>query len=260
MARTGAVGRLPGGSLRVALAVVVSVLAGVLVAGLMLPLVGTAGSWRATRARTSRTSPACSVSRCCRSRPRSSPPTARCSRPSTRRTAWWSRSAQISPLLQQADRRHRGQPVLRPQRRRPARAGPRARQQRPGRLGAGRLDPDPAVRQERPDPHRGQRRRARRRHRADAGAQAARDAPGPRPGEGLDQAADPRGLPQHRLLRRRGVRRRGRVAALLRRPRLEAHPPAGGDPRGHRAVAGVVRPAHQPEAVRSAGATSCCTG
>lgn len=43
MARTGALGRLPGGSLRVALAILVSVLAGVLVAGLLLPLVGTAG-------------------------------------------------------------------------------------------------------------------------------------------------------------------------------------------------------------------------
>ena len=57
---------------------------------------------------------------------------------------------------------------------------------------------------------------------AHPGPQAARDAAGPGAGEGLDQGPDPAGLPQHRLLRRRGVRRRGRVDALLRRARARS--------------------------------------
>ncbi len=68
---------------------------------------------------------------------------------------------------------------------------------------------------------------------------------------GALQGLDPRALPEHRLLRRRGVRHPGGGAALLRRERLQAHPAsvgaarrAGQEPRGlqpHR----LPRPRHR---------------
>ena len=60
------------------------------------------------------------------------------------------------------------------------------------------------------------------------------------------------GLPQHRLLRRRDVRRRGRRAALLRRAREPAQPAAVRDARRAGAVALPLRPVPQPELRRTA--------
>jgi len=105
----------------------------------------------------------------------------------------------------EGDRRHRGQPLLRPRRDRPQ--GPAARRrQQPGqrRQRAGRLDADAAVHQA---AHPGAGRHERRRRRPGRGpaqglhAQAQGDPDGDLPGEEEDQARDPRGLPQHRELR-----------------------------------------------------------
>ena len=212
------------------------------------------GSWPRRPARTSRTSPASWSSRCSPSRPRSSPPTARpCWRRSTPRTAYVGPAPPISPLLQTGRRRDRGQPVLRAQRRRPARPGPGAGLQRPGRRGPGRVDAHPAVRQERPG--------ADRRPPTRSGPAATARTPARKLREmrlalGLEKVWTKdkilAGLPEHRLLRRRGVRRGGGGGALLRRARLPAHPPAGRHARRRGPVAGLVRPAHEPDAVAEA--------
>ena len=55
------------------------------------------------------------------------------------------------------------------------------------------------------------------------------------------QGLDPRALPQHRLLRRRGVRHRGRRPALLLQPRGQADPAPGGAAR---------RPGEEPDRLR----------
>ena len=60
------------------------------------------------------------------------------------------------------------------------------------------------------------------------------------------QGRDPRALPQHRLLRRRRVRRRGRVPPLLLQAGRRPRPRRGRDPRRHRAAADRLRPAAQP--------------
>ena len=69
----------------------------------------------------------------------------------------------------------------------------------------------------------------------------------------LSKNADPRGLPQHRLLRRRRVRRRGRGPALLRHPGGPADAAAG----GHCSPGVVQRPgpttrSHNPTAAHAA--------
>ena len=116
--------------------------------------------------------------------------------------------------------RDRGQPVLRARRRRPPGRGSRRRVQRARRRHPGRLDADPAVRQDHPagegpaQQRQGRRPGGRRAPGAGrlqpqaAGAQVRRHGR-----EAADQGPDPRGLPQPRLLRRPGLRRRGRRAA-----------------------------------------------
>ena len=57
--------------------------------------------------------------------------------------------------------------------------------------------------------------------------QGPRGVPGAGAREALHQARDPRDVPQHRLLRRGRVRRRGRLADVLRKPGERAHTAAG---------------------------------
>ena len=78
--------------------------------------------------------------------------------------------------------------------------------------------------------------------------------------EQVHQAADPRALPQHRLLRRRRVRRRGGRPALLQHPCPRPDPAAGRAARRHRAAADGVRPDPQPGRAPWPGATSCSPG
>ena len=76
----------------------------------------------------------------------------------------------------------------------------------------------------------------------------------------LHQGPDPRGLPQPRLLRRPGLRRRGGLAQLLRRQRQQAHPRAGRPAGRHRAAADGVQPGAATPRRPRPGATSCSTG
>ncbi len=114
----------------------------------------------------------------------------------------------------------------------PARHRPGAVRQRAGRRRrAGRLHDHPAVRQERL-PHQ----RADLHPQGEGGVHRAEDDPP------ADQGGDPRGLPQHHLLRPRGLRHPGRDRDLLRRraparrsgcpsPRPRCSPRASGRPR-----------------------------
>ena len=149
-------------------------------------------------------------------------------------------------------RGHRGRPVLPARRHRPPRHRARAGQQQPGRRDPGRLDADPAVRQadagrelpgrQRPQVRRGgdQPQRDERLRPQAAGAEVRR-----LHREDDDQAADPAGLPQHRLLRVRHVRRGIRCAALLQRPREPAQPAAGGSAGRAGPGAEQLRPVHE---------------
>ena len=65
----------------------------------------------------------------------------------------------------------------------------------------------------------------------------------------LHQGPDPRGLPQPRLLRRPGLRRRGGRAQLLRGQRQQAHPGPGRPAGRHRAAADGVQPGAEPQGV-----------
>ena len=113
----------------------------------------------------------------------------------------------------------------------------------------GRVDADPAVRQERAA--RPTARTDEDRARGAARATVARKLRELRyaigAGEALHQGPDPRGLPEHRLLRRRGVRRRGRRPPLLRH--LGRRPQSG--PQAA-TLAGIVQ---QPGGLRPARAT-----
>ena len=133
-------------------------------------------------------------------------------------------------------RRDRGPPLLRAFRRRSGRHRARAdAQPHLARRRPGRLDADPAARQE-PVP--------------DPGAHRLAQDPGGDPRllarAQLLQGPDPRALPQPRLFRRRRLRRRGGGAALF----LEAGPRGdargGGDARRPRAGAVAPRPEPQP--------------
>jgi hypothetical protein len=68
------------------------------------------------------------------------------------------------------------------------------------------------------------------------------------------------GLPQPRLLRRPGLRRRGGLPALLRPRRQDAHPRRGRPARRHRAEPGDDRPGQRPGQGPRRAATSCWTG
>ena len=142
----------------------------------------------------------------------------------------------IAALPAEGVRRHRGPALLRPLGHRPGRHRPRALSQRQSRRRcAGRLDPDPAARQE-PLP--------------DAGAHRLAQDPGgdPRPlaGAQLHQGPDPRTLSQPGLFRRRRLWRRGGGAALLRQVGAQRVPLGGGGAGRPRAGA---RPGSRPTAI-----------
>ena len=145
---------------------------------------------------------------------------------------------QPGPGRSQAGRAHR--PQGRPGRRgpallcaaRPGLAGSGAGVEQDGRgRGAGRVDADPAVRQERAAPGGADRRRASGSYEGDARPQAARAAAGAGAGAPLQQRRDLHPVSQHRLLRRRRLRHRGSRTALLRRLGEEAAGGSGRHPR-----------------------------
>ena len=148
--------------------------------------------------------------------------------------------------------RHRGLALLRARRPRRPRLQPGAGLQPAGRRRAGRLDPHPAVREDHPPgerPEAGRQGRREGRRRQDLLAQApGAEVRAERRGE-LHQGPDPRGLPQPRLLRRPGLRRRGGRAQLLRRQRGQAQPGPGRPARRHRAAADGLQPGDQPQGV-----------
>ena len=128
-------------------------------------------------------------------------------------------------------RRDRGPALLFALRHRSDRHRPRRRRQHPApRRVAGRLDADPAARQEPvPDPG------------AHALPQGAGGGAGALAGAQVQQDADPRSLSQPRLLRRRRLRHRGGGAALLQQAGDEAHGGGGRDARRPRALAVAAR-------------------
>ena len=192
----------------------VSVVSGVLVAGLLpLPFVGCRRSWPRRPPGTSRTCPASWSRRRC---PQQSDPARRrrddrsgddLLREPHRRAA-----RPDQPDAAAGDRRDRGLPVLRARRRRPARRSLRAlvtnAQGRRSQQGGSTLTQQYVKNVLVTD--RDQRRGARGRHRAARlTPQAAEMRLRHSAWRSADQGPDPRALPQHRLLRRRGVRRRG---------------------------------------------------
>ncbi len=138
-------------------------------------------------------------------------------------------------LPSQGLRRHRGPAVLLAFRHRPAGDRPRraARRDRPRRH-AGRLHPDPAARQE-PVPDAG----------AHGLAQGAGGDPRAVAGAPLHQGADPRTLPQPRLLRLRRLRR-GSGGAQIFRPRRQGRVARRGGDAG-RADEGADEARAQPQ-------------
>ena len=93
--------------------------------------------------------------------------------------------------------------------------------------------------------------------REDAQAQGRRGAARQQAREELHQGPDPRALPQHHLLRARRLRRRGRLAGLLRQGRREARPRRVRDARRRHQVARSLLALPGPGATRSTAATPC---
>ena len=161
----------------------------------------------------------------------------------------------------QGDRLDRGLPLLRARRPRPQGHAARLHHQ-PGQLRRrpGRLVDHPAAGQAHaPQPGQdqgGARGGDRRLLRPQAARAALRD----RARAAALQGLDPGALPQHRLLRRRRLRRPGRRPALLRRQRQAAQPQAVGAARGPRAE--PLRRSTPPTTptAPSAAATSSSTG
>ena len=148
---------------------------------------------------------------------------------------------EIAPGHAQRGGRDRGPALLPARRDRPGRHGARRRRQHlDGHARAGRLDDHPAARQEpleartgrhalaAPQDHRG---------RARLPGRAA-----------LVEAEDPRGVPQHDLLRPSGLRRRGRRGGVLRRARQGPAAAAGRAARRPRAEPDGQRPGQHPQA------------
>ncbi len=108
-----------------------------------------------------------------------------------------------------------------------------------GIVDAGRVDDHPAVREERL-PHAG----------AILGPQGEGGAPGDQARDRRVEGRDPRGLPQHHLLRSRRVRRRGCGDRLLRGARQRADPRAGRGARRHHQVAQRAGSGGQPSGAR----------
>ena len=104
-----------------------------------------------------------------------------------------------------------------------------------------RLDTDHAIRQERPGQRSDQRRSGGRSARSFGNAKAAGDSLGSGLGEQVLQGPDPGQVPQHRVLRRRGLRRGGRIPTVLRHPGQGHEPGAGGHVGRDRPAANRVR-------------------
>ena len=144
--------------------------------------------------------------------------------------------------------RHRGPPLLFAFRRRSDRPGARGAQQSDARpLHPGRLDADAATRQE-PVPE----------ARAHAGAQGAGGAAGAVARAQAQQGPDPRNVSEPGLFRLGRLRRRGRVAALLRQVR--ARRDAGRGRGARRPAQGAVEAVAgaRPEGGRRARAAGAC--
>lgn len=151
------------------------------------------------------------------------------------------------PHHEEGDHRHRGLPLLRARRPRPQGHPPRTGLQRRVGDDAGRLHADPAVRQE----------PAGRRRQDEGGVprgdRAHRRPQGPRTPlraghrEADVQGRDPRGLPEHRLLRCGRIRSAGGRQALLQHPRQRTRPRAGRAPGGHHPEPHGLRPDPQPQ-------------
>ena len=123
---------------------------------------------------------------------------------------------EIAPAAPRRGHRLRGRPLLRAHRGRPRVAAARRGHQRPHRRDlAGRVDADPAVREERL-PHPG----------THPDPQGPRGGDLDRPRTADEQGRDPRELPQRGLLRRVRLGHRGRRADLLRRPGVASSTPA----------------------------------
>ena len=163
------------------------------------------------------------------------------------------RARQVEPdRARDAQRRglDRGPALLHPRRHRPGRHGARrGRQHLDGHAGPGRLDDHPAARQEPLAPGAG---------RAALGAAQDHRGGARLPGRAaLVEAEDPRGVPQHDLLRASGLRRRGGRGGLLRRPREEPAAAPGGAARGARAEPVGQRSGPAPGSRPGSGAGSC---
>ena len=78
------------------------------------------------------------------------------------------------------------------------------------------------------------------------GRQAPRNEAGHRPGEEVHQGADPRGLPEHRVLQPGRLRHRSRVQVLLQHHRQGPDPAAGRAAGRRREQPVLLRPDHQP--------------
>ena len=133
----------------------------------------------------------------------------------------------------EGDHRGRGRPLLRAPRRRPEGHAARRWSRTARRAAAARaVDADPAVRQERPARGGADQGRGRRPRRREASAASyARQRYALALEQRFTKDADPRALPEHRLLRQRGLRRRDRRAALLRHAGQGPHAGAGRDAR-----------------------------
>ena len=137
----------------------------------------------------------------------------------------------------QRRRGDRGPPVLRPPRRRSRSDPPRGDQRPADRTHRrGRFDHHPAAGEE---PLHGRP--------AELPAEARRSGPRLADGEPAHEATDPDRVPEHRVLRRGGVRRPGRRADLLRHRRRRPHARAVGD---------AGRAHHRAEPLRSVRPTS----
>ena len=149
----------------------------------------------------------------------------------------------------QVDRGDRGLPLLPARRPRPEGHAPRPGHQ-PGqrRLGAGWLVDHPADGQDDAARPGQERQGAQGGHGRHLRPQDHRAALRDRLRAELLQGLDPRALPQHRLLRRRRVRRPGGRAPLLRHQRQGPHPAAGGDAGRPGQEPVRLRPDHQPRA------------
>ena len=156
----------------------------------------------------------------------------------------------IAPTMRSAHGRDRGPALLAARCARLARHRPRGAQQPAGgRHPPGRLDDLAAARQEPLPAARGQQPLAQPQDRRGLDRRAARGQ--------VHEGRDPHGLPQHRLLRRERLRRRGRGAHVLRQDRQAADARAVGAARRPAAGAERLQPVPPPGG-RARGAAARC--